>query len=64
MTVAPRRDLPDQVSEPTDPSVPDCRTGPAGRLRFVVGELAALWRDRRHRVVDPASLPTRRAGST
>ncbi|MGH3583749.1 MAG: hypothetical protein ACRDUB_19325 [Mycobacterium sp.] len=27
--------------------VPDCGTGPLGRLRFVARELAALWRHRR-----------------
>jgi hypothetical protein len=28
-------------------SVPDCTTGPTGRLRFVADELAQLWRHRR-----------------
>jgi len=30
-------------------SVPGCDTGPAGRLRFVAGELAELWRHRHRR---------------
>ncbi len=34
---------------PTDGSVPGCGTGPAGRARFVLAELADLWREFRHR---------------
>ncbi|TPG28133.1 hypothetical protein [Mycolicibacterium hodleri] len=49
----------DQVCPPADGGVPDCHTGPAGRLRFVITELAALWRDRRRRRggADPTPRP-------
>jgi hypothetical protein len=30
---------------PVDPGVPECRTGPVGRLRFVVSELQDVWRE-------------------
>jgi hypothetical protein len=40
-----------------DLGVPKCGTGPTGRLRFVARELAALWRDRRHRGAAQSSLP-------
>jgi|APThiThiocy_cv2_1041547.scaffolds.fasta_scaffold01919_23 hypothetical protein len=41
-------------------SVPGCGTGPAGRLRFVAGELAELWRrrPRRNSSTEPAVNPT------
>lgn len=43
------------MAEPDDPrtcepgadGIPTCSTGPAGRLGFVVRELAGLWRERR-----------------
>jgi hypothetical protein len=30
---------------PVDSGVPECGTGPAGRLRFVVSELRDVWRE-------------------
>jgi hypothetical protein len=33
----------DRAGVPVDQGVPDCGTGPAGRLGFVARELAALW---------------------
>ena len=30
---------------PVDSGIPDCRTGLAGRLRFVVSELRDVWRE-------------------
>lgn len=38
---------PEGVGVPVDSGLPDCGTGPLGRLRFVARELAALWRHRR-----------------
>ena len=35
---------------PVDPGVPECRTGPVGRLRFVVSELRDVWRELREHV--------------
>lgn len=32
---------------PVDPGVPECATGPVGRLRFVVSELRDVWRELR-----------------
>lgn len=33
-----------QSSQMHDPGVPDCSTGPTGRLRFVAAELLAILR--------------------
>lgn len=59
MTRAPRpEESEDGVCPPADGGVPDCRTGPAGRLRFVITELVALWRARsRRRATDPTPRP-------
>jgi hypothetical protein len=35
------------VGVPVDPGLPDCGTGPLGRLRFVVREIASLLFRRR-----------------
>lgn len=36
------------VGMPVDSGLPDCGTGPLGRLRFVAREIAALWRHHRN----------------
>jgi hypothetical protein len=57
MTGPPRPEPHDQVWPTAEASIPNCRTGPSGRLRFVIAELVALWRDRRRRALDPTSQP-------
>lgn len=37
--------------------VPGCGTGPLGRLRFVISELAALWRPRRTTTLGSTPTP-------
>jgi hypothetical protein len=44
----PRGDTPcERKGVPVGRGIPDCSTGPIGRLRFVARELAALWPRRR-----------------
>jgi len=45
------RRLPATPPPGIDDRVPDCGTGPGGRVRFVAGELVEMWRDRRRRRV-------------
>jgi hypothetical protein len=30
---------------PVDPDIPECATGPVGRVRFVASELRDVWRE-------------------
>ncbi|NYI41318.1 hypothetical protein BKA03_001437 [Demequina lutea] len=34
-----------QECSPDDSDVPECQTGPTGRMRFVVSELRDVWRE-------------------
>jgi hypothetical protein len=39
------QDTPGTACAVTPGGVPDCGTGPAGRIAFVARELASLWRE-------------------
>jgi len=49
----------DEGECPVSSGVPECGTGPLGRLRFVGSELRDVWRELRERVGRaPRSQPT------
>jgi hypothetical protein len=57
MTGSRRRRGPHKHTGAVERGVPDCTTGPTGRLRFVADELAQLWRH--HRRASSAAQPVR-----